>query len=1223
MTCLMKTFKRLNFTGWILPLLLILVSSYLMGVNHVSGTWLTGWDTLHPEFDFKLNFWRMFNGVWREDQGLGTLAAHSHMSELPRLLVLWILSWLLPLNTVRYVLMAICFILGPLGVYFLVRGLMKENKNPQVVSLGAFLAGLFYIFNLGTVQHFYVMFEMFAVAYAALPWLFFIVYRFALTGQIRWLGWLALVSFLASPMAYASTLWFASITGLGLFLVGLRCGGKRLVQILLVMLAVNAYWLLPNLYYLGSDASKAVLDAKINQLFSNESFLHNKAYGNFLDILLLKNFLFNWQVYDFPSHQFVSLLGEWQKNSQQFAVLGMGLMAVMGVGIWLSFKHKVRWRWALLLPMGVAMLMLVTDNPPFGTIFGLLREKLPFLGEALRTPFTKFSLILMLSFSVYFGAGFGWLVMGIKNDKWRKIASGVVSLILITGMFVWGKPAFQGQLVSQRIQLTIPQPYFKLYEFLKSKPTNARIALLPMPSLFGWEYNSWGYQGAGFLWFGMRQPILMRDFDRWSPYNEGFYQEASTALYSKDFAGLGEVLKKYQVPLVLVEDSIMDPQAVDTGIGTAELKLKISDIGAEMIWQDDNLSLYEIPENLHEGVWGPEKYTMAKVETDKVRVDNVYQELGDYIEADKVETVQYPLSGLMKEKPEGVQETDRGLELTREMGPGGSLVVPGMQLGQEVEIKATAKYQDGQVTVEFVPYLTIEGGENPLVYRLAPMSIPIASEAGNIAVELGGEIKNLRAGEVSDRFGVKAKIGQPIAMSLYGASGEEMLVSEAFKVASLYPCWERTGKKAQVSEAVLGEERQISVRDGSGCISVYLGKLTEEEGLATITVPYQSTADLKPHFCVNRAEDPTHTCLHEEVYSQTQTSPSGAEVSRQFKVEPGANYWVDMMVRPPEAEGTSGTLSYLPPKLLISPLIQTIQVESNAWEDWLRVKSTPIKGNDLKIVMETEPVIVDLSAVGKTQAENCDLFKRGEVEKEGNRYLSWDRGAGCDGTRLSNLSNQEEYLMAVRSNNVSGRPLKIYLRNNASQRNDLETLLPKGEGKSLFSILSWPGIKAADYSLNLENRSFGREVAENRLEPIKFYSVPLRWLAGIKVMPEGDTNDNLKIKNNLKITEVDKIGTGYYKVSAEGDGLLALSQGFDKAWVAVSNGKLLEHIKVNGWQNGWMVPGSGKVMIVYWPQFLEWLGLGILVLVSVGFGVIFLKHGVLPVQNKTTGGDEL
>src|SRR5690242_5813262 len=134
-----------------LPLVLVVITTSICCLNFTPGTWLTGWDTLHPEFNFLLNFKRLLFGVWRGDQGLGAVAAHSHMSELPRLIILWIFSWIFDASIVRYLYVFLCFILGPLGVYyFLKKTIFKEDSLGS--NMAAFLGGLFYIFNLGTLQ---------------------------------------------------------------------------------------------------------------------------------------------------------------------------------------------------------------------------------------------------------------------------------------------------------------------------------------------------------------------------------------------------------------------------------------------------------------------------------------------------------------------------------------------------------------------------------------------------------------------------------------------------------------------------------------------------------------------------------------------------------------------------------------------------------------------------------------------------------------------------------------------------------------------------------------------------------------------------------------------------------------------------------------------------------------------------------------------------------------
>ena len=51
-----------------------------------------------------------------------------------------------------------------------------------------------------------------------------------------------------------------------------------------------------------------------------------------------------------------------------------------------------------------------------------------------------------------------------------------------------------------------------------------RVLHLPIHSFWGWVTYSWdnrvGYQGAGFLWFGIKQPLIDREFDRWNIANE-------------------------------------------------------------------------------------------------------------------------------------------------------------------------------------------------------------------------------------------------------------------------------------------------------------------------------------------------------------------------------------------------------------------------------------------------------------------------------------------------------------------------------------------------------------------------------------------------------------------------------------------------------------------------------------------------------------------------------
>src|SRR5258705_9556121 len=130
------------------PLILVFVTTLICLLNYTPGTWYTGWDTLHPEFNFLLNFKRIIFGVWRGDQGLGAVAAHSHMSELPRLIILWVFSSVFDISFVRYLYIFLFFFLGPLGIYFFLKKPFFKDESLSS-KMAAFLGSLFYIFNLG------------------------------------------------------------------------------------------------------------------------------------------------------------------------------------------------------------------------------------------------------------------------------------------------------------------------------------------------------------------------------------------------------------------------------------------------------------------------------------------------------------------------------------------------------------------------------------------------------------------------------------------------------------------------------------------------------------------------------------------------------------------------------------------------------------------------------------------------------------------------------------------------------------------------------------------------------------------------------------------------------------------------------------------------------------------------------------------------------------------
>ena len=100
---------------------------------------------------------------------------------------------------------------------------------------------------------------------------------------------------------------------------------------------------------------------------------------------------------------------------------------------------------------------------------------------------------------------------------------------------------------------------------------------------------------------------------------------------------------------------------------------------------------------------------------------------------------------------------------------------------------------------------------------------------------------------------------------------------------------------------------------------------------------------------------------------------------------------------------------------------------------------------------------------------------------------------------------------------------------------------------------------------------------------------------------------------------------------------MALSQGYEEGWNGYLMqgevggvrlvfpwwfGESLEQVKVNGWSNGFVVedelPDNSRVVMVYWPQYLQWTGFGLLGVVVIGGGLVsFRRWGI---DRSKTGG---
>ena len=100
--------------------------------------------------------------------------------------------------------------------------------------------------------------------------------------------------------------------------------------------------------------------------------------------------------------------------------------------------------------------------------------------------------------------------------------------------------------------------------------------------------------------------------------------------------------------------------------------------------------------------------------------------------------------------------------------------------------------------------------------------------------------------------------------------------------------------------------------------------------------------------------------------------------------------------------------------------------------------------------------------------------------------------------------------------------------------------------------------------------------------------------------------------------EVQRINYFTYKVVLSNEIIkqsnnLILFQSYSPGWIAFTNGKFLDHVLINSWANGWKINSeamkqSSNVLLIFWPQYLEFVGFILLVTVFLRILLIKEKH---------------
>lgn len=585
--------KKLLLKFWA-PCLLFVLVLILILANFSSGTFLSGWDNLHPEFYPLMNLERAWHTAWQEYQGLGLLAGMAHGADLFRQLIFLPLTLLLPAELFRYVWHFLMILAGVLGSFYLFRFFLGNKVKRQGIL--AFLGASFYLLNFATVQNFYVTFEPFAAFYAFLPILLLFLLKLLYADKLskRNLVIFATLSVVSSSMFYVQTIfvvYFAMVL-LALVIAWWKkvVDFKKITLLLGIVLLSNAFWLISVVHFMITGAS-LITDSKGKAMSNEVLVLKNQAFADHWRLAKMHGFWLGETDFDQFGNT-VYLFDPWQSHFNQSWVtaLTVGFFVLTVLGVWQLFRLQNRYRYFTAAVFLLTWWMMALQSFPFQFLTDLLNRLLPFFAEMFRINFTKWVVPFSLFYSLLLTFGLAFVFAYLKR-RWLQWLFGLVFFVSLLS-YSW--PAFQGHFFYERLRVEMPEAYFKLFDYFKDEaPASSRIANLPQHSFYGWQWNDWGYRGSGFLWYGIKQPILDRAFDVWSTPLEGYYWELQHALDQKDVKKLEAVLAKYDVDYLLLDTSVVNRNTSKPFNYDALQTLLASSKRLKMIRQFDFIWLYE------------------------------------------------------------------------------------------------------------------------------------------------------------------------------------------------------------------------------------------------------------------------------------------------------------------------------------------------------------------------------------------------------------------------------------------------------------------------------------------------------------------------------------------------------------------------------------------------------------------------------------------------------
>ena len=223
-----------------------------------------------------------------------------------------------------------------------------------------------------------------------------------------------------------------------------------------------------------------------------------------------------------------------------------------------------------------------------------------------------------------------------------------------------------------------------------------------------------------------------------------------------------------------------------------------------------------------------------------------------------------------------------------------------------------------------------------------------------------------------------------------------------------------------------------------------------------------------------------------------------------------------------------------------------------------------------------------------------------------------EEGSYCDSYSYKDISPDSTYVLAITTKNITGLPLTLCVSNPVSRRCNTSITMPKDHTARTTYYLIPPKINGNAIDININNFAVRKTPSVNELYEIKLIPFPAQWLATISTTKEPIKTQYVVVNATKKITPL-SYGATLPKTNKET--LILLPFTFETGWKAYITennivtktfpfffGKeIKDHVIVNNWENGWILPNTSSeqndtqtIILVFLPQYLQYVGFAFL-----------------------------